>query len=161
RRLTWSPSAVALGETILTNPNAPVMNSALAELTGFSPPQISRTLAQFDKRGWTRKTGTERGRGALRVLEDQDGLLRSWAAHVAGEPRPAVQAHTTLNDPFRLLGESLRPALDHLGHWAVSGWAGLELEAPFATQVPTLHVYVPEVRFNDGRLDAMLRQSRL
>jgi hypothetical protein len=80
---------------------------------------------------------------------------------VAGEPRPAIQAHATLKDPFTFLGESLRPALEDLGDWALSGWAGLELEAPFATQVPTLHVYVPEARFNNGRLEAMLRQSRL
>ena len=161
RRFTWSPSAVALAEAVLANSNEAIMNSALAELTDFSPPQISRTLAQFDKRGWTRKTGSERGRGALRVLEDRDGLLRSWAAHVAGEPRQAIQAHATLKDPFTFLGESLRPALDELGDWALSGWAALELEAPFATQVPTLHVYVPEARFNNGRLETILRRSRL
>jgi len=33
--------AVALAEAILANPNEAIMNSALAELTDFSPPQIS------------------------------------------------------------------------------------------------------------------------
>jgi hypothetical protein len=158
---TWSPSRVALAEAILTNPNDAIVNMALAELTDFSPPQISRTLAQFDQQGWTGKIGSERGSGAHRVLEDRDGLLRSWAAHVADEPRPAIQAHATLKDPFAFLVNSLRPILEDLGEWALSGWAALELEAPFATQVPTLHVYVPEARFNNGRLETMIRQSPL
>jgi hypothetical protein len=161
RPLTWSPSAEALAEAILSNPNQAIVNTDLAKVTDFSPPQISRTLAQFDKRDWTRKTGDERGRGARRVVKDRDGMLRSWAAHVAGEPRSAIQAHATIKDPFVFLDRSLRPALEDIGFWALSGWAALELEAPYASQVPVLHLYVPRARFDDGRLEAMLRESDL
>lgn len=161
KRFELTPSVVAIAEAILARPSEPILNSAIAEMTDFSASQISRTLAQFDKRGWTRKTGSERGPGALRVLEDGDGLLRSWAAHVASESRPTIQAHAILKEPFTFLRERLAPALDQVGDWALSGWAGLELEAPFATQVPTLHIYLPEGSFDDGRLEDVLSRGRL
>lgn len=161
RRFAWTPSALALGEAILSRPDEPILNSALAELTDFSAPQISRTLAQFDKRGWTRKSGRERGPGSHRVLEDGDGLLREWAAHMAGAPRPSVQAHAVVKDPFRFVRENLSLPLNEIGDWALSGWAGLELEAPFATQVPTLHIYVPAATIEDGRIDDVLRRAGL
>ena len=161
RRFKFAPSAVAIAEAILARPNEPILNSVIAEVTDFSAPQISRTLGQFDKRGWTRKTGNERGSGGHRELEDGAGLLRSWAAHVASESRPAIQAHAIVKEPFTFVRESLAPALDQVGDWALSGWAGLELEAPFATQVPTLHIYVPEGSFDDGRLEGVLSRGRL
>lgn len=161
RPFEWTPSAVAVAEAVLTRPTDPILNSALAEMTAFSAPQVSRTLGQFDKRGWTRKTGTERGPGAQRVLEDGNGLLRSWAGHVARESRPAIQAHAIFKAPFKFVRESLAPALDKVGDWALSGWAGLELEAPFATQVPTLHIYVPEANFDSDRLEDVLSRGGL
>lgn len=162
RRFGWSASAVAIAEAILARPNEPVLNGAVAETTTFSAPQISRTLAHFDKRGWTRKSGSKRGRGAHRVLEDGEGLLRDWAAHVASEQRPTtIHAHALFKEPVVFLRENLVPALEQLGAWALSGWVGLELEAPYATQVPTLHVYLPESSFDDGRSDALLIQARL
>lgn len=161
RRFEFAPSAVAIAEAILARPNEPILNSVIAEMTDFSASQISRTLAQFDRRGWTRKLGSERGSGAHRVLEDGDGLLRNWADHVASESRPAIQAHAIVKEPFTFVRESLAPALNQVGDWALSGWAGLELEAPFATQVPTLHVYVPEGSFDDGRLEGVLSRGRL
>lgn len=160
RRFAWTPSAVAIAEAILARPNEPILNSALSEITEFSAPQISRTLVQFDKRGWTRKSGSERGPGALRVLEDGDGLLRSWAAQVA-DKSSTIQAHAIINEPFKFVRQTLAPTLKDLGDWALSGWAGLELEAPFATQVPVLHLYVPGGSFDDGRLDQVLSRSRL
>jgi hypothetical protein len=161
RRFAWTPSAIAVAEAILAEPIAPVIIAPLAAITGFSAPQISRTLLQFDRRGWTLKFGSQRGSGALRKLEDKDGLLRSWATYVANEPRRVIQAHATLKDPLTYLRGSLLPALDDLGEWALSGWAGLELEAPFATQVPVLHLYVPEAAFAKGRVEELLRQTRL
>ena len=158
---TWSASALAVGEAILARPNAPILNRELLELTEFSPPQVSRTLAQFDKRGWTRKAGSERGRGALRILEDGDGLLRSWSTHIASEPRKVVEAHALFKDPFTFLSRDLAPDLADFGEWALSGWAGLELEAPFATQVPTLHVYIAESMFVDARIEKLLARARL
>jgi hypothetical protein len=139
----------------------PILNGVLAELTDFSAPQISRTLAQFDERGWTRKSGRARGPGSSRLLEDGDGLLRSWATHAADTARPAIQAHAVVREPFAFVRESLAPILDEVGDWALSGWAGLELRAPFATQVPTLHAYVPAQSFDDGRVAHELSRTRL
>ena len=39
--------------------------------------------------------------------------------------------------------------------WAVSGWAGLELAAPFATTTPSLHVYVADTDFASPLSDAI------
>ena len=157
----WTPSAVAIAEAILARPTNPILNRGIVEMTDFSAAQVSRTLGQFDRRSWTRKTGNERGPGALRVLDDGDEFLRSWATHVASRSRPTIQAHTILGEPFTFVRESLAPALDKVGDWALSGWAGLELEAPFATQVPTLHIYVSEGSFDDGRLEDVLSRSSL
>ena len=161
RPFAWTPSAVAIAEAILARPTNSIVNRVIDEMTDFSAAQISRTLGQFDRRGWTRKAGNERGPGALRVLDDGDEFLRSWAAHVASTSRPTIQAHTILGDPFTFVRERLVPALDRVGDWALSGWAGLELEAPFATQVPTLHIYVSEGSFDDGRLADVLSRSSL
>jgi hypothetical protein len=46
-----------------------------------------------------------------------------------------------------LLRNDLAPALERRAGWAVSGWAGLELAAPFATTTPSLHVYVADTDF--------------
>lgn len=161
RTFAWSPSAVTLAEAILAGASEPIVNRVLQELTSFSASQISRTLSQFDKRGWTRKTGGDRGPGAQRALEDGDGLLRSWAAHLGSTPRPVIQAHAILKDPLGFLRRDFGPVLDGLGSWALTGWAGLELEAPFATQVPTLHIYVEDASFENGSVDRALTRSSL
>ena len=46
-----------------------------------------------------------------------------------------------------LLRNDLAPALSQTAGWAVSGWAGLELAAPFATTTPSLHIYVADTDF--------------
>lgn len=157
----WTSSASAIAETILASPQKSIFNSELATATGFSPPQVSRTLAQFDKQGWTRKAGTERGPGSRRLLVDGDGLLRSWADYLTATPRKTVEAHAIFKDPFEFMRKQLQAPLERLGGWALSGWCGLELVAPFATQVTTLHVYLPQRAFDDGRSNDFLKRSRL
>ena len=44
----------------------------------------------------------------------------------------------------RCCASGVAPALDGSVGWALSGWAALELAAPFATTTPSLHVYVAE-----------------
>jgi hypothetical protein len=56
-----------------------------------------------------------------------------------------------------LLRERLAPALDRGLDWALSGWAGLELAAPFTTTTPSLHVYVAEDDFAGSLSDAIDR----
>ena len=43
-----------------------------------------------------------------------------------------------------LLRENIAPVLDRTVNWAVSGWAGLELAAPFATITPSLQINVAD-----------------
>jgi hypothetical protein len=46
-----------------------------------------------------------------------------------------------------LLAGELREALEESSSWAVSGWAGLELTAPFTTTVPSIHIYIADEDF--------------
>jgi hypothetical protein len=39
------------------------------------------------------------------------------------------------------------PVLDRSVGWALGGWAGLELAAPFATTTPSLHLYIDDADF--------------
>ena len=45
--------------------------------------------------------------------------------------------------------------------WALSGWAGLEIAAPFVTTVPVIHVAVEAKALLDGRLRDAMRATRL
>ena len=45
--------------------------------------------------------------------------------------------------------------------WALSGWAGLEIAAPFVTRVPVIHVAVEAKALLDGRLRDAMRATRL
>jgi len=104
-------------------------------------------LKAFDGQGWTAKRGALRGPGAHRTLVDADGLLAAWSAAVADAPRATRIAHRTTKDAMALLRDALVPALKRTTGWAVSGWAGLELAAPFATATPSLHIYVADTDF--------------
>ena len=54
-----------------------------------------------------------------------------------------------------LLRDDLAPALGRTAGWAISGWAGLELAAPFATTTPSLHIYVADTAFAAPLSDAI------
>jgi hypothetical protein len=54
-----------------------------------------------------------------------------------------------------LLRNDLFPALEQTAGWAVSGWAGLELAAPFATTTPSLHIYIADADFAAPLSDAI------
>jgi hypothetical protein len=45
--------------------------------------------------------------------------------------------------------------------WALTTWAGLELLAPFATAVPTLHMYVSPERFSSPFLDEVYERASI
>lgn len=62
-----------------------------------------------------------------------------------------------MRDPLAYLERELAPALGSIGHYAASGWAGLQLAAPFVSTVPTLHLYV-EARAFDAGLPRLLRR---
>jgi hypothetical protein len=155
----WAKSTLACAEAILARPELVHRASQLAAVTGWSVPQASNVLRKFDAQGWTQKEGPERGRSAARELADVDALLKSWVVGVREERRNLRSTHRVLRDPMAFLHHELAEALAGIG-WAVTGWAGLELAAPYATAVPTLQCYVESSAFGP-KLDRAISQAGL
>ena len=67
-----------------------------------------------------------------------------------------------MREPLRFLSEELAPALSKIGDWGVTGWAGLEIVAPYTSVVPSLQVYVPFEELHRGITgvfdEAMIRE---
>jgi hypothetical protein len=155
RPFSWSKSAIAIAEVILAREDRPLRVVELAEASDWSPAQAAKVLKAFDYQGWTVKHGASRGPGAQRRLVEADGLLAAWSAAVADSPRPIRLAHRATKDVMALLHNDLIPALERTMDWAVSGWAGLELAAPFATATSSLHIYVADTAFAAPLSDAI------
>lgn len=147
RSFSWSRSAIAVAEVILVHEDRPLRVVELAKESDWSDAQAAKVLKAFDGQGWTAKQGPSRGPGAQRSLVDADGLLAAWSAAVADSPRATRITHRATKDLMALLRDDLVPALERTSGWAVSGWAGLELAAPFATTTPNLHIYVADTAF--------------
>ncbi|MEX0972386.1 MAG: hypothetical protein WDZ46_03915 [Solirubrobacterales bacterium] len=155
RSFSWSKSAIAIAEAILVHEDRPLRVAELAEESDWSTAQAAKILKAFDGQGWTAKHGGSRGIGARRVLVDANGLLAAWSAAVADSPRTTRIAHRATKDVMALLHDDLVPALEQTSGWAVSGWAGLELVAPFATTTPSLHIYIADTAFAAPLSDAI------
>lgn len=160
RAFAWSPSALSIAEAILARTDVPLRTADLARLAEWSVPQAGAVLKAFDTQVWTAKRGPARGRGAHRELVGADAMLAAWAAATAGQPRETRIAHRATRDVMALLRGALRGALDGHAAWAVSGWAGLELAAPFTTTIPSVHVYVAEESFA-GALTTAIEEAGL
>jgi hypothetical protein len=155
RSFSWSKSAITIAEAILTREDRPLRVVQLAEASDWSTAQAAKVLKAFDGQGWTAKHGALRGTGAHRVLVDADGLLAAWSAAVADSPRTTRIAHRATKDVMALLRNDLVPVLGRTVGWAVSGWAGLELAAPFTTTTPSLHIYIADTDFATPLSDAI------
>jgi hypothetical protein len=151
----WSPSALTVAEAILSRPDGPLQAAELARASGWSVPQVANVLKMFDAQAWTAKRGSARGPNAYRELTGADALLADWSSGVAQAPRRTRVAHRATRDVLALLREHVAPALDRGLGWALSGWAALELAAPFATTTPSLHVYVADDDFAGPLTDAI------
>lgn len=152
---SWSKSAIAIAEAVLALDNRPLRVVELAEQSDWSDAQAAKVLTAFDNQGWTAKRGASRGPGAHRSLVDADGLLAAWSSAVAESPRETLIAHRATKDVMTLLRDDLAPALGRTAGWAISGWAGLELAAPFTTTTPNLHIYVADTAFAAPLSDAI------
>lgn len=155
RPFHWSSSARSVGELLIAHPRPRIQVGDLARECGWSQAQISTVLAGFDRAGWTRKLGAQRGPRAWRILAESDGLLSAWSAAVAEEPRKRRLGHRATRDAMILLHDALAPALEKGTKWGLSGWAGAEVRAPFMTAVPTLQIYVAEDQFAGPLSEAM------
>jgi hypothetical protein len=155
RGFAWSPSALLVGELLLKSLDSrPILSSLVATDVGLSVSQAAAVLKAFDGQGWTVKRGAERGPRSRRELSDADGLLAAWTAGVEARPREARIAHRATDDMLALLREVLVPALARL-EWALSGWAALELVAPFASATPSLQIYVADEDFTRSLTSAI------
>lgn len=160
RGFTWSPSAITVAEVLLSTADSRLQATQLAEQSGWSVPQVANVLTTFDTQGWTLKRGAARGPGAYRELVDPDAMLAAWSDAVVRRPRAIRNAHRATSDVIGLLRDDLAPALDRTVGWALSGWAALELAAPFATTTPTVHIYVAENDFA-GALSSAIADAGL
>ncbi len=158
----WASSSEEIAELLLARPPTGVFSAVeLAERSGWSHAQTTKLLRQFNSRGWVDKVGGSRGVGSGWRLADPAGLLDAWTQHLISHPPQTVLAHRVLPNPMQFAREELVRALNKRMTWALSGWAGLELSAPFATAVPVLHVAVEAQTLVDGRLLEAMRLSRL
>jgi hypothetical protein len=157
----WSPSALAVGEALLTGdwPDG-IRTTDIATTAGWSPPQVSQVLSAFDDRGWTLKVGPSRGPGARRELADAEGLLGEWADAIARQEPEIRLVHRVVRAPMRFLREELAPTLDANVRWALTGWAAADVLAPLVSQVPSLQIYVHTDDFV-GPLDTVIESLGL
>ena len=147
RGFSWSASSLSIAELILARPCERLRAGELARDGGWSIAQAASVLAMFDTQGWTIKRGPARGPHAYREILDADAMLSAWSVAVVQDARDTRIAHRASRDVMALLAGELREALDENSSWAVSGWAGLELTAPFTTTVPSVHIYVADEDF--------------
>jgi hypothetical protein len=147
RGFSWSASSLSIAELILARPDERLRAAQLARDGGWSTAQAASVLAMFDTQEWTIKRGPARGPGAYREVLDADAMLSAWSVAVGQEARDTRLAHRATCDVMALLTGKLREALEENSRWAASGWAGLELIAPFTTTVPSVHIYVADEDF--------------
>ncbi|WP_378145428.1 type IV toxin-antitoxin system AbiEi family antitoxin [Cnuibacter sp. UC19_7] len=150
RTFAWSPSADAIAETLLSwrahqqaGAEAPIAKGAtIAESAGVSPAQAARVLRQFDERGYTVKTGPERGSAATRRFVDPGRMLSDWAGHyaVSSNPRPDMEFHVPWREPTESMSV-LHKALAGI-EWALTGEAAADRIAPYPTSVSAVDLYV-------------------
>ncbi|MGH9052593.1 MAG: type IV toxin-antitoxin system AbiEi family antitoxin [Acidimicrobiia bacterium] len=141
-RFSWSSSSDELAEHLLNHADRRFRVDALSRETGWSPGQVSNVLRAFDERGWTRRQGPPRGRGVWREAENLGSLLEAWASHLAESRPPRRLGHRLIRDPLGFLRDELAKVLGE--GWAVTGWAGLELTAPFMSGIPSLQIYAAD-----------------
>ena len=144
----WSRSKVMIAEVLLSEPREPHELTVIAARTGISIAQVSNVLRAFDKLAWTERHGPKRGVGVWRTLANPGSMLEAWTAHLVAA-RPARRyGHRVFRDPMQLLESELAAVLRERTSWAVTGWAGASLVAPFVTLTPVLHIYIASDDFD-------------
>lgn len=158
----WASSSLEIAEWLLAEPPREAFNAReFADRSGWSYAQTTKVLRQLSERGWVKKTGGSRGVGSGWQLADAAGLLEAWTTYVVSHRPETVGAHRVLRDPMQFARTELTQALSPEMQWALSGWAGLELAAPFVTAVPVIQVAVVTDALVDGRLREVMRSLGL
>lgn len=162
RGFRWAASSLEISEWLLTEPPRETFNAReFTQRSEWSYAQTTKVLRQLSERGWVKKTGGSRGVGSGWRLADGPGLLEAWTAHLVSHRPETVGAHRVLRDPMQFARTELAQTLSARTQWALSGWAGLELAAPFVTTVPVIQVAVEADALVDGRLREAMRSLGL
>ena len=162
RGFRWAASSLEIAEWLLTELPLETFNARdFTDRSGWSYAQTTKVLRQLSARGWVKKTGSSRGVGSGWQLADAGGLLEAWTAYLVGHRPQTVGAHRVLRDPMQFARTELAQSLSAEMEWALSGWAGLELAAPFVTAVPVIQVAVDADALVDGRLREAMRSLGL
>jgi hypothetical protein len=147
--LWWSGSAVAVVEVLLNATSADHTLAEVAARSGWSIPKVSNVIKALDRAGWTERHGPQRGAGVFRTVTKPGSMLDAWTQHL-GDNRPARRlGHRLMRDPAAALASEIAPQLGDQARWAVTGWAGLALTAPFLTQTPAIQIYVTAEGFDE------------
>jgi hypothetical protein len=160
----WSVSAGAVAETILhlSGPHQPgdssdhvnqVIAAQIAEISGYSYPQVNKVLQQFELAEYVKKVGTERGSSARRYLKNPSSLLSDWAGWHKERPLSTVNMQPLWRGADETIEAVRRSAR---GEWAATGWLAADQLAPFSTSVPSVACYV-ERRAFERTVDALLQ----
>lgn len=162
RGFRWAASSLELAEWLLTGPRRGTFNArAFADRSDWSYAQTTKVLRQLSARGWVKKTGGSRGVGSGWQLADGGGLLDAWTTYLVGHRTEKVGGHRVLRDLMQFARTELAQTLSAEMHWALTGWAGLELAAPFVTTVPVIQVAVDASALANGRLREAMRRLEL
>ena len=162
RGFRWAASSLEIAEWLLTEPPRDGFNAReFTDRSAWSYAQTTKVLRQLSARGWVKKTGGSRGVGSGWQLADAAGLLEAWTAYLVDHRPDTVGAHRVLRDPMQFARTELAQTLSPEMEWALSGWAGLELAAPFVTTVPVIQVAVDANALVDGRLREVMRSLGL
>jgi hypothetical protein len=160
--LRWAPSSLEIAEWLLTEPPREPFNAReFADRSRWSYAQTTKVLRQLSARGWVKKTGGSRGVGSGWELDDPAGLLEAWTTYLMTHRSETVGAHRVLRDTMQFARKELAQTLSPEMQWALSGWAGLELAAPYVTAVPVIHIAVDSNALVDGRLREAMRTLNL
>jgi hypothetical protein len=162
RGFRWAASSLEIAEWLLAEPPRESFNAReFTDRSDWSHAQTTKVLRQLSARGWVKKIGGSRGVGSGWQLADGSGLLGAWTAHLAGHRPETLGAHRVLRDPMQFARTDLAQTLSAEMQWALTGWAGLELAAPFVTTVPVIQVAVDANTLADGRLREAMRSLGL
>ena len=162
RGFRWAASSLDIAEWLLAEPPREAFNAReFTDRSGWSYAQTTKLLRQLSARGWVKKRGGSRGVGSGWQVADSAGLLEAWTAYLVDHRPETVGAHRVLRDPMQFARTELAQTLSAEMQWALSGWPGLELAAPFVTTVPVIQVAVDANALVDGRLREAMRSLDL
>jgi hypothetical protein len=147
--LYWTASAVAVVEVLLSMASGEHTLKEVAARSRCSIPKASNVIKALDRNGWTERRGPKRGPGVSWTIAKPGSMLDAWVDHLRKD-RPVTRlGHRLMRDPATALVTDIAPLLGDAANWAVTGWAGLALTAPFLTQTPALQIYVAADRFDE------------